>query len=163
MCFKCGTKGHIAKNCKIDPHFVKLYKEHGERPHATHVEHVEMSYDETTIDPFGDMEFHLISLDTKPNTFNVSLLLDSTTTDTIFYDKKYFSYLGHVMTKYVTTITGSHLVSYQIGRACLVMPRGTRICVSRVVYSPTFTRNLLSFQDIRRNGLHLFTAEKDNQ
>ena len=35
-CFKCGTKGHIAKNCKTVPYLVKLYKEHGER-HDAHV------------------------------------------------------------------------------------------------------------------------------
>ena len=164
-CFECGTKGHIAKSCKTAPHLVKLYKEHDERhdAHATHVEHMVTPYEETTADPFGDMESHTISGDTEPNTLNISLLVNSATTDTILRDKKCFSYLGPVMTKHITTVTGSHLISYQIGEACLVMPKGTHIRISRVVYLPMSTRNLLSFQDIRRNGFHLRTAEEDNQ
>jgi len=48
MCFKCGTKGHIAKSCKTAPHLVKLYMDHGKRhdAHATHVEHMETPYEE---------------------------------------------------------------------------------------------------------------------
>lgn len=81
--------------------------------------------------PFGDIESHIISRNTEPNTLNVYLLLDSATTDTILCDKKYFSYLGHVNRKHITTITSSHLISYQIGKACIVMPGGTCIRVSR--------------------------------
>ena len=120
-------------------------------------------YEEMATDPFGDMKSHTISGDTEPNTLNIFLLVDSATTDTILRDKKYFSYLGPMMAKHITTITGSHLISYQIGEACLVMPRGTYIRISRVVYLPTSIRNLLSFQNIRRNGFHLRTAEEDNK
>ena len=67
------------------------------------------------------------------------------------------------MTKHITTVTSSHLISYQIGEACLVMPRSTHIRISRDVYLPSSKRNLLSFQDIRRNGFHLRRAEEDNQ
>ena len=164
-CFKCGTKGHIAKSCKTALHLVKLYKEHGERhdAHTTHVEHMITPYEETAADPFGDMKSHTISGDTKPNTLNISLLVDSATTDTILRDKKCFSYLGPVMTKHITTVTGSYLISYKIGKACLVMPKSTHIRICRVDYLPTSIRNLLSFQDIRRNGFHLRTAEEDNQ
>lgn len=84
-CFKCGTKGHIAKNCKIASHLVQLYKKHGERheAHTTHVEHTETPYDEMSTNPFGDMESHTISGDTEPNTSNIFLLIDSDTIDTI--------------------------------------------------------------------------------
>ena len=68
-----------------------------------------------------------------------------------------------MMTKHITTVTGSHLILYQIGEAYLVMPGGIYIRISRVVYLPTSTKNLLSFQDIRRNGFHLRTAVEDNQ
>ena len=70
MCFKCGTKGHIAKNCETAPLIVRLHNEHGERhhTHTTHVEQMEMSHDKISIDPFGDMESHVVSLDTKPYT-----------------------------------------------------------------------------------------------
>ena len=124
---------------------------------------METPYNETATDPFGDIEFYTISSNTKPNVSNISLLVDSATIDTILRDKKYFSYLGPMMTKHITTVTGSHLISYQIGEACFVMPGGTYIHISRVVYLPTSTRNLLSFQDIRRNGFHIRITEEDNQ
>ena len=106
---------------------------------------------------------HTISGDTELNTSNIFLLVNSATTNTILRDKKYFSYLGPMMTKHITTVTGSHLISYQIGEACLIMSGGTYIRISRIVYLPMSTRNLLSFQDIRRNGFHLCTAKEDNQ
>ena len=79
------------------------------------MEHTVTPYKETTTDPFRDMESHTISGDTEPNTLNISLLVDSATTDTILHDKKCFLYLGLVMTKHITIVTSSHLISYQIG------------------------------------------------
>ena len=67
------------------------------------------------------------------------------------------------MTYHITTIIGSHLITYQIGKVCLVIFGGIRLHVSRVIYLPTCIKNLLSFQDICRNGFHLRTFEKDNQ
>ena len=43
------------------------------------------------------------------------------------------------------------------------MPKDTYIRISRAIYLPTSTINLLSFQDIRCNGFYLRTAEEDNQ
>ena len=139
--------GPQAKNCKTTSHLVKLYKEHGERhdTHAIYVKHMETPYEETVTDPFGDMKSHTISGDTEPNIFNTSLLVYSATTDTILRDNKYFLYLGPMMTKHIAIVIGSHLISYQIGEACLVIPGGTYIRISRAVYLPTSTRNLLSF------------------
>ena len=91
------------------------------------------------------MKFHTTFIDKEPNTLNVFLLLDIATTNTIFRDKKYFLYLGLVMTKHIITITGSYLISYQLGKVCLVMPGGTRIHVSRVIYSPISKKKLLNF------------------
>jgi hypothetical protein len=68
-----------------------------------------------------------------------------------------------MMTKHITTVTGSHLISYQIGEARHVMPGGTHIRIFKVVYLSTSTRNLLSFLNIRRNGFHLRATEDNNQ
>jgi hypothetical protein len=88
---------------------------------------METPYEETTTDQFGDIESHTISGDTEPNPLNTSLLVDNATIDNILNDNKCFSYLGPMMTKHITTVIGSHLISYQIGEACLVMPGGTHI------------------------------------
>jgi hypothetical protein len=67
------------------------------------------------------------------------------------------------MTKHITTITSSYLLSYYIGETYLIIPRGTHRHVSRVVYSPMSIKNLSSFQDGQGNGFHLHTVEDDNQ
>lgn len=86
--------------------------------------------------------------------WNVFLLLDSATTDTIFSWQKMFS----MMTKHITIIIGSYLVLYPIGEVCLVMPRSTHVHVSKVVYSQMSIRNSLDFQDVQYNGFHLHTT-----
>ena len=53
-----------------------------------------------------------------------------------------------MMTKYIITMIDSPLTSYHNGKVYLVMPRGTCIYVSRVVYPPTSIINLLNFHDI---------------
>lgn len=92
--------------------------------------------------PFKNMNSHTIIIDSEFDALNVYFLLDSATIDIILCDKKYFLTLSPMMTKHITTIIGSHLVSHQIGEVCLVVLEGTHIHVSRVVYSPTSTINL---------------------
>ena len=60
---------------------------------------METPYDETATDLFGDMKSHTISIDTEPNTLNISLLVDSATIDIILRDNNYFLYLDFVITK----------------------------------------------------------------
>ena len=91
------------------------------------------------------MKFYTTSVDTKLNILNVSLLLDRANINTIFYGKNFFSYVGLVMKKCNTIITGSHLILYNIGKTSLVMPRDTRIRVFKIVYLPAFIRILLNF------------------
>lgn len=64
--------GYVANYCKIALHFVKLYKEHGERhdTYVTHVEYTETLYDETTTYRFGHMESHTRYVDTVLDTLN---------------------------------------------------------------------------------------------
>lgn len=90
------------------------------------------------------MKFQTTSIDTESDTLNISLVLDSTTTDIILRDKKYISSLGP-MIKYITTIIGSSLISYQIGEVCLVMPMDTYIHVSTIFYSQS---KPIEFQDV---------------
>ena len=47
------------------------------------------------------------------------------------------------------------------GRACFSMPNGTKFEIDNALYSPKSCRNLLSFKDIRRNGYHVETMNKN--
>lgn len=44
------------------------------------------------------------------------------------------------------------------GPATVILPRGTAIKIKSAIFAPSATRNLISFQDIRANNLHIHTS-----
>ena len=80
-------------------------------------------------------------------------LVDSGTTNTILKSKKYFSLLSPSKT-HVNTISGISNLIEGSGRACILLPEGTKLIINDALYSSKSRRNLLSFKDIRRNGYH---------
>ena len=62
----------------------------------------------------------------------------------------------------VITISGSTNLIEGSGRANVLLPRGIRLKIDNALYSTKSQRNLLSFKDIRNNGYHIETAEKEN-
>lgn len=83
-------------------------------------------------------------------------LVDSGTTNTILREMKYFQTLkkreGNVM-----TIAGSDALIVGSGRATIVLPMGTQLMIEDALLFPESTRTLLSYRDIRKNGLHVET------
>ena len=49
-----------------------------------------------------------------------------------------------------------------LGRATIILPRGTKIHINDAFYYAKSKRNLLSFKDIRRNGYHIETMNDDS-
>jgi hypothetical protein len=49
------------------------------------------------------------------------------------------------------------------GRATIALPMGTQINIEEVLLYPDSTRSLLSFRDIRKNGIHVETHEEYNE
>ena len=84
-------------------------------------------------------------------------LADSATSHTIFHSTLYFEHI--TMTRAgVNTISGSSNIIEGSGKANIVLPNGTKLCIDEVLYSSQSKRNLLSFKDIRRNGYHIETT-----
>jgi peptide/histidine transporter 3/4 len=81
-------------------------------------------------------------------------LVDNGTTNTILRETRYFQTLtkksGNIMT---IARSNAHIVG--TGSATLVLPMGTQIFVKDALLYPDSKRTLLSFQDIRANGLHV--------
>jgi hypothetical protein len=48
------------------------------------------------------------------------------------------------------------------GRACILLPEGTKLIINDALYSSKFRRNLLSFKDIRRNGYNIEIMTENN-
>lgn len=89
-------------------------------------------------------------------------LVDSATTHTILKHENYFTYLQKCKSN-VYTISGSTNIIEGSGRACLLLPGGTKFIIDDALFSPNSKRNLLSFKDIRRNGYHVETMSKENK
>jgi len=88
-------------------------------------------------------------------------LVDSGTTNTILKSKKYFSQL-HLGETNIYTISGTSNLIEGSGRACILLPKGTKLIIDDALYSSRSRRNLLSFKDIRKNGYHIETINEIN-
>ena len=92
---------------------------------------------------------------------NVSLT-DSATSHTIFCSTKYFEHISMIKTG-VITISGSSNIIEGSGKANIVLPNGTKLCIDETMYSSQSIRNLLSFKDIRCNNYHVETTNEDRK
>jgi hypothetical protein len=88
-------------------------------------------------------------------------LVDSGTTNTILKNKKYFSQLSSVET-HVNIISDISNLIEGSGRACILLPEGTKLIIKDALYSSKSRRNLLSFKDIRCNCYHIETMTENN-
>ena len=84
-------------------------------------------------------------------------LVDSATSHTFFRSTKYFEHISMIKTG-VITISGSSNIIEGSGKANIVLPNGTKLCIDEAMYSSQSIRNLLSFKDIRRNNYHVETT-----
>jgi hypothetical protein len=48
-------------------------------------------------------------------------------------------------------------------RATIMLPMGTQVTIEDALLYPDSTRTLLSFRDIRKNGLHISTHTENNE
>ena len=89
-------------------------------------------------------------------------LVDSGTTNTILRETKYFQ-LIHKSAGSIMTIAGSGSHVIGSGRATITLPMGTTLIIEDALLYPESTRTLLSFKDIRANGLHVETNDEDGK
>ena len=88
-------------------------------------------------------------------------LADSATTHTILKYEKYFSQLILAEAN-VSTISGVANLIEGTGRASFSLPNGTKFVINDALFSSRSKRNLLSFRDIRQNGYHIETTNKND-
>src|SRR6266540_5412323 len=89
-------------------------------------------------------------------------LVDSCTTNTILRESSYFQTLKKSKGN-ITTIVGCDAVIVGSGRAIITLPMGTQLEIEYALLYPYSTRTLLSFKDIRKNGLHIETHNVNNE
>jgi hypothetical protein len=89
-------------------------------------------------------------------------LVDSCTTNTTPREVKFFQTLTKRQGQ-VLTIAGRDATIVGSGRATIVLPMGTQIHIEEALLYPDSTRTLLSYRDIRKNGIHVETHEEYNE
>jgi hypothetical protein len=61
------------------------------------------------------------------------------------------------------TIVGHDTNIVGSSRATIVLPMGTQVIIENALLYPDSTRTLLSYRDVRKNGLHVITQEENNE
>jgi hypothetical protein len=89
-------------------------------------------------------------------------LVDSCTTNTILRETKYFQTLTK-RTGNILTIVGCNACIVGSGKATIILPMGTQVTLENALLYPDSTHTLLSYRDIRNNGLHIVTHEENNE
>ena len=89
-------------------------------------------------------------------------LADNVTTHMILKDKKYFQSLLLCKANFNTISSSLNLIE-GFGRAIIMLPKSTKLCIDDALYSSKSTRNLLSFKDICYNGYYIETNNKGSE
>ena len=78
--------------------------------------------------------------------------------------KKKIYFLNLIVTNVsVSTISGTSDLIEGSEKANIMLPNGTRFHINDALYSSKSIRNLLSFNDIRKNGYHIETMNEGNK
>jgi hypothetical protein len=89
-------------------------------------------------------------------------LVDSCTTNTIFREMKFFQTLTK-RTRNILTIVGRDTCIVGSRKATIILFMGTQVTIKNTLLYPNCTRTLLSYRDLRKNGLHIVTHDENNK
>jgi hypothetical protein len=89
-------------------------------------------------------------------------LVDSCTTNTIIRKTKYFQTLTKRM-RNILTIAGYDVCIVCSKKDTIILLMGTQVTIKNALLYPDSTCTLLSYKDIRKNGLHTVTHEENNE
>jgi hypothetical protein len=89
-------------------------------------------------------------------------LVDSSTTNSIFRETKYFQTLTQ-RSGNILTIVGRDATIVGSSRATITFPNDTQVMIKAILLYPDSTHTLISFRDIRKSGLHVCTHEDNKE
>jgi hypothetical protein len=179
-CYKCGRKGHVARDCQADEHLVKVYKELQElKGKQCEVHTLDAPSLERT-----DLENYMVCIQSiesaspeasagsastlrKAEVHRDVALLDSATTHTILRDPKYFDFSRQESEAWQTcdmiTVAGKRNFVFREGPATVVLSGGTTLGFPNAMYASSAQQSLISFRDLRASGIHLLTALRNGE
>ena len=187
FCHKCGKKGHLANSCRTLEYFVNIYKELQQlkarqlEAHALDAPTPEATKNYMISGPTPALAINSglasnSNIDGKGTSLRESwlahngqelALLDSATTHTILRDSLNFSFAGSDTDAWqvcqMQTIAGGRDFKFREGRATIVLPGGATLLIANAMFAPSASRSLISFKDLRANGIHTTTIVKNNK
>jgi hypothetical protein len=89
-------------------------------------------------------------------------LVYSYTTNTILREMKYFQSLTK-RTGNILTNARRDACIISSGETTIILPMSTQVTIKNALLYLEFTRTLLSYRDIYKNGLHIVTHEENNE
>jgi hypothetical protein len=89
-------------------------------------------------------------------------IVDSCTINIILRETKYFKTLTK-RTENILTIAGRDACIVGSEKAIIILPMGTQVTIENALLYLDSTHTLLSYRDIRKNGLHIVTHEENKK
>ena len=179
---KCGRKGHVAKTYRTADYFVNIYKElqqlktkqpetHLAEAHSLDAPLVEATENYMVCDTLTNSNVNsgVVIIGTTQREsmltdgiYSEVALLDNATTYTILWDSIFFLFPGGHTDAWqickMHTIAGGQDFKYREGRATIVLPGGATLQMDNAMYAPDAHRSLISFKDLRANGIYTTTS-----
>ena len=160
-CFKCGRHGHYARECRAPQYVWDMYQELKNLKEEKREAHTLDAPSFNELDP----ENYMVQR-SREESFSETALLDSASTHTILRDPMFFEsscMRGSWLNCDILTIAGSRNFKFREGRATVILPGGFPLKCERAMYAPAAPRSLISYRDLRANGIHIFThGENDD-
>ena len=95
------------------------------------------------------------------------VLLDSGSIHTILRDLKYFEFLRHDSEAWQTCklsiVAGRQTFKFREGWAHVTLLGGTTLICDHAMFALAANQSLISFRDLRLNGIHILTSIKDGE
>jgi hypothetical protein len=63
----------------------------------------------------------------------------------------------------ILTVVGRDTCIVGSRKTTIILPMGTQVIIENALLYPDSTHTLLSYRDIRKNGLHIVTHEENNK
>jgi peptide/histidine transporter 3/4 len=108
-----------------------------------------------------DVENYMVVRSRDESISDETALLDSASIHTILRDPSFFNnecLKGPWQSCDIITIAGSQNFKFREGRATIILPGGFPLRIQRAMFAPAAPRSLISYRDLRANGIHLATS-----
>jgi hypothetical protein len=160
-CHKCGRPGHYARECRAPVYVTDMYRELQNLRESRREAH---TLDAPSFSQVDSENYMVQSPGVRSHADRA--LLDSASTHTILRSLEFFNTVGALgpwLESELLTIAGSRNFRFREGRATVILPGGFPLKCEMAMFAPDAPRSLISYRDLRNNGIHLSTSMESDE